>query len=484
MQDSEVVSIENGKQQPANSELETPLWVTHNEPHYSAGPRRWWQLFVYSLITTNQTYNWIFYASLPDQTKSLFPAVTNASFFMFLNWGPIMFIPCQPIATWLLYRPNGVKNSLIIASALCAICTLVRYSPVFFSCSNETTLVLLNLGQIINAWAGPLINSLPSKVAADWFPDNERATATAIGSTISNLGTLISLALAFLVTSDDEFRYTILIHAILSSFLCLLTLLTIAQAPAEFPSAVGAAAAYCTVREGCGDISNVNESSSYTALKKMMIEVRVCFRNRSFFLIVVVGGLFTGVGGVWGSIFPVLVGTQGYSTQFGTWLGITCNVGGLIGGLLSGLVCDTIFVRNFKRVSLLYMVLSVIFFIPFTLSFPIPSPFGDWSMLQSIMGGDIMVVTMVAGIGFCLTGFTPPALELAAELTYPTPEGTSAGIYFFVQNASSFGLLFCLMNIDPIWSNSIMLGTCIVCCILLLFVVEEHARFLAGKLVT
>ncbi|XP_026683300.1 feline leukemia virus subgroup C receptor-related protein 2-like [Diaphorina citri] len=55
--------------------------------------------------------------------------------------------------------------------------------------------------------------------------------------------------------------------------------------------------------------------------------------------------------------------------------------------------------------------------------------------------GVILVVYITAGfLGFFMTGYLPVGFELAAELTYPEPEGTSSGL--LNASAQVFGILF------------------------------------------
>lgn len=73
-----------------------------------------------------------------------------------------------------------------------------------------------------------------------------------------------------------------------------------------------------------------------------------------------------------------------------------------------------------------------------------------------------------------MTGLLPVGFELAAEMTYPEPEGTSAGLL----NAGSqvFGIIFTnlysviLKELTDVWANAIMaamllVGTVLTACI-------------------
>lgn len=52
-----------------------------------------------------------------------------------------------------------------------------------------------------------------------------------------------------------------------------------------------------------------------------------------------------------------------------------------------------------------------------------------WIYTFTLDTGIILVVFLTASLlGFFMTGYLPVGFEFAAELTYPEPEGTSAGL--------------------------------------------------------
>lgn len=72
-----------------------------------------------------------------------------------------------------------------------------------------------------------------------------------------------------------------------------------------------------------------------------------------------------------------------------------------------------------------------------------------------------------------MTGLLPVGFELAAEQTYPEPEGTSSGLLNLASQV--FGITFTLIyssiftNVSDIWANLVMcimlvLGTVLVAC--------------------
>lgn len=86
---------------------------------------------------------------------------------------------------------------------------------------------------------------------------------------------------------------------------------------------------------------------------------------------------------------------------------------------------------------------------------------------------------------FFMTGLLPVGFELAAELTYPEPEATSAGLL----NAASqvFGIAFTsiysvlLNNIGDVWANASMSAMLAVGTVLISFVSSKNRRQEAQK---
>lgn len=68
---------------------------------------------------------------------------------------------------------------------------ILRTLPCWFSTEtrqSSTGEAFLHLGQITNAIAGPMMMAPVSLIACAWFPDSERATATAIGFIANGVG--------------------------------------------------------------------------------------------------------------------------------------------------------------------------------------------------------------------------------------------------------------------------------------------------------
>lgn len=96
---------------------------------------------------------------------------------------PIFFIPMTLPFAWWLDQPNGLRGCTLVGFALVVggcICRLVATTQ------QPWSIALLHLSYVFNAVAGPVAMGCVSKVAENWFPAAERATATAIAAGVSS----------------------------------------------------------------------------------------------------------------------------------------------------------------------------------------------------------------------------------------------------------------------------------------------------------
>eukprot|EP00658_Telonema_sp_P-2_P026457 TRINITY_DN20684_c0_g1_i2.p1 TRINITY_DN20684_c0_g1~~TRINITY_DN20684_c0_g1_i2.p1 ORF type:complete len:138 (-),score=19.73 TRINITY_DN20684_c0_g1_i2:284-697(-) len=106
----------------------------------------------------------------------------------------------------------------------------------------------------------------------------------------------------------------------------------------------------------------------------------------------------------------------------------------------------------------------------FTLSLP---AFGsDSGMIPHSVAS---VGTAIGILGLLQSATSPLFYELCAELTFPVPEGTSAGILALLWNLASFIIIFLSPVINKTCMNPIMAG-CILAVLLMLLTVKEVYR--------
>jgi len=71
---------------------------------------------------------------------------------------------------------------------------------------------------------------------------------------------------------------------------------------------------------------------------------------------------------------------------------------------------------------------------------------------------------------------TPLCYELAAELTYPAPEGISAGILSFLNNVGGLLLLLVMPNVPLSYSNCLMTGSVLLSVLCVGCATERYTR--------
>ncbi|KAJ8309448.1 hypothetical protein KUTeg_014322, partial [Tegillarca granosa] len=168
--------------------------------------RRWYVLCMLSLLSCIQNGVWATWGPIAQSAKLAFDW-TDTTIFMLVNSGNIALIVVMIPATWLLRvkeiskQPGKCQNSELLNIHL-----------------------LIFIGQSLNGVAGTIAFAGPSLLSEQWFPHNQRTTATAISLMFSSVGA----ALAFVV----EFG--------MSALLTIVSLLYLPDKPPTPPSTTAA----------------------------------------------------------------------------------------------------------------------------------------------------------------------------------------------------------------------------------------------------
>merc|ERR1719242_2353391 len=150
--------------------------------------KRWYILMASCFTSALQCNAWFTFSSVPQLVEAYYdlaPASdgnVNSVIDLLLNWGAIMAFPSLPITAYILLLPiNGLKYSVKLSISLVFFGSLIRCIPTIlamilpnqYEISNDfwKTLIFLHFGQILNAIAGCIIMSIPSKLSVIWFPE-------------------------------------------------------------------------------------------------------------------------------------------------------------------------------------------------------------------------------------------------------------------------------------------------------------------------
>jgi FLVCR family feline leukemia virus subgroup C receptor-related protein len=199
----------------------------------------------------------------------------------------------------------------------------------------------------------------------------------------------------------------------------------------------------------------------------------LAFRNRSFLFLVLAGGLQAGAWFVWSTTLPTILLPLAFTpSQAGSFASAT-RFAGMVGGFFSGRLADgALLHRRLKPMICLCMLLAVAGFTAFTLANPSPL-FYHHPPFPHVYAFEFFCVVAA---GFFLGAVSPLFYELSAELTYPSPESTSAAIMTLVNNMVMLVLYTSTPQFDVSNINTLMTCTVGFSLLILLTLTEEYKR--------
>jgi nitrate/nitrite transporter NarK len=320
--------------------------------------------------------------------------------------------------------------------------------------SGPISLSLLFVAQVFNAAAGPCTMAPVSQLSCSWFAPKERSFATAISSQASNFGACIGFVLCPLVVpSAAQMPY--LLYGLAGASM-LTAIACFVHFPSMPPLPPSAAAETQLLQKGDG--------MSY------LRGIKDAVTNPSCMLLILAGGLQSGVFASWNGAVPDMLTTLHVGSTTAGFFAFACSLAGILGGIALGKIADRVLPRRLKFLILVCFAVSIVFFVWFTLSFPILSlpavlPSTFWTALCSITLS-----------GLFIGAVNPLFYELAAELTFPVPEATSAALVTWTLNLGGAILLFCASEINTAAMNVVLLGCIVLCMGAIALVRERYGR--------
>jgi len=238
---------------------------------------------------------------------------------------------------------------------------------------------------LLNAW---------TKVPARWFSINERATAVGLITLANLVGTGIGMVLTPILTETLSIANVQLIFGAVAAFSSILFLIFARETPPTPPCPPG------------------------MEVRALMLDgLKHALKVRDFWLYLLVSfigmGVFNGIN-TW---VENIIRPRGFTPTDAGALGAVMLGGGLLGAVLIPPFSD----RQHKRKR--YLLLGFILAIPGLLGVTFAT--APWLLYLSAFA-----------LGFFLTSTSPIGMQYAAEITQPTPEGTSNGLIQLFSQAS------------------------------------------------
>lgn len=346
---------------------------------------RWVVLAVFMFINLTIQILWITYAPITGPAAAFY-GVSDLQIGLLAMSFMIAFIPLSIPVSWVIDR-YGFKIAVSIGAVLMGIFGLLRgfagadYSLVLWS----TIGIAAAQPFLLNAW---------TTVPAKWFPSEERATAVGMVTLANLVGTALGMVVTPILTETISIPQVQWIYGGLAAFSAILFVLLAREAPPTPPGPAGSEA------------------------RALMLDgLKHAFTVKSFWLYLFVSfiglGIFNGVT-TW---VENIIRPRGLTPTDAGTLGALMLAGGVLGAVIIPPFSD----KKRKRQP----------FILFGLLLAIPGLAGVTFATSSWL----LFISAFA-MGFFLVSTSPIGMQYAAEVTHPTPEGTSNGLIQLFGQAS------------------------------------------------
>ncbi|KAM8909276.1 solute carrier family 49 member A3 isoform 2-T2 [Spinachia spinachia] len=373
----------------------TPDIELHKLLFFKVYKRRWFVLLVLCLLNCSNATLWLTFAPVADQSAKFLGVSLEQ-----VNWLSLVYmvvaIPLSFGTSWML-DTLGLRTTLILGAWLNMTGAVLRC---FAACVHDGLpfpfkYLLVMSGQSFGALAQPLIIFTPTKMAALWFPEDQRAIANTMASMSNPLGILVaSLSSPLIAETHERIPNLLLVYAIPACIICVLATLGMQSSSPPTPPSASA------------------ESSGSEPFFK---GIKLLLTNRAYLVLLLCFGSGIAVFTCFSTLLEQILCVQGYTNTFAGICGALFIVCGIVGAALLGVYVDK--TKRFIEATKINMSLSALSCVAFS--------------VVALMEQQKVAVALVCSL-FGLFGFSiyPVAMELSVECSYPVGEATSAGLVF------------------------------------------------------
>ena len=205
----------------------------------------------------------------------------------------LMYILFTIPASWVIDK-YGAKRSVLIGAVITAVFGLIRYafSDVF---------VVVLVTQIFIAIGQPFLINISTKIPANWFPVEERSTASGILVMAQYLGFIVPMALSPILATSLGITPMLGIYAIIACASMVLVLIFLKEKPATPPGPEAE-----------------REDISLISMKKLI-------KNSSFNKVLVISFIAMGMFNTLLSMIEKILTPRGISFENAGWVGTAFN---------------------------------------------------------------------------------------------------------------------------------------------------------------
>jgi sugar phosphate permease len=364
-----------------------------NQSSFKVYSYRWIVLLAFMLVVLVNQLLWITFAPITGSAAAHY-GVSDLSIGLLSMSFMIVYIVISIPASWVI-DTYGIRIAVGIGAALTGVFGLLRGLV-----AGEYMLVLVS--QIGIAVGQPFILNAVTKVAARWFPIEERATAAGLGSLAMYLGIVLGMTLTPFLVLQSSIDSMLVTYGIISVIAAIAFFAAAKEHPPTPPCPPG----------------QEQRSLVFDGLKQTL-------RKKDFILLMLI--FFVGLGAFNGVTTWIedILRPKGFSiTQAGITGGLMV-IGGIIGAVIMPLLSD----RSRRRTP--FLVLAII---------------GATLGLAGVTFATSYWLLLVAAfvLGFFLLSAGPIGFQYGAEVSYPAPEGTSNGLLLLMGQISGIIFIFAM----------------------------------------
>ena len=346
---------------------------------------RWVVLGAFMFINLTIQILWIAYAPITGPAAQFY-ATDDLHIGLLAMMFMLAFIPLSIPVSWAI-DTYGFRKTVSLGAIIMGVFGVMRGLA-----GADYTLVLIST--IGLALAQPFLLNAWTKVPAQWFSIEERATAVGLVTLANLIGTALGMVLTPMLIESISIPTVQLIYGGIAAFSAALFVLLARERPPTPPCPPG------------------------LEVRALMLDgLKHAFKVKDFLLYLLVAfigfGLFNGVN-TW---VENIIRPRGFTPTDAGTVGALMLVGGLFGAVIVPPFSD----RQHKRKK--FLLLGIALSIPGLIGLTFATTF--WLLLVSAFA-----------LGFFLISTSPIGMQYAAEITQPTPEGTSNGLIQLFGQAS------------------------------------------------
>ncbi len=346
---------------------------------------RWVVLGVFMFINLTIQVLWISYAPITGPAAKFY-GVSDLSIGLLAMSFMIAFIPLSLPVAWVI-DTYGFRLAVSIGAALMGVFGLLRGLA-----GDSYALVLLSTVGV--AVAQPFLLNAWTKVPTNWFSIQERATAVGLVTLANLVGTALGMVLTPILTEQLTIPAVQLIYGGAAAFSAVLFIAFSKERPPTPPCPPG------------------------MEVRALMLDgLKHALKVKSFWLYLIITFIGMGIFNGLTTWIENIVRPRGFAPTDAGTLGALMLVGGILGAVVIPPFSD----RQRKRQP--YLLLG--------LGLALPGLAG-----LAFANSYVLLLVSAFTLGFFLVSTSPIGMQYAAEITFPTPEGTSNSLIQLFGQAS------------------------------------------------